>query len=89
MTTTGKIPRMDDPLGKNWTQPKDLRERVTVYETHATISEADFLALSNYQTTNPSGVYPGKVWRRGRRWLCWWGPGLEKCRCCVVRALIT
>lgn len=85
---SGKLPAMTDPLGKHWRQPRDLRERVVVYETHATISERDFFQLSNYQTTMPSGVYPGKAWRQGRKFLCWYGPDRNrKCRVCCVRVL--
>lgn len=84
----GRIPAMTDPLGKHWRQPKNLRDRVEVYETHATISEADWLGLPHYETSFPSGVYPGKVWRR-RCWLCWYGPSRNgRCRIAHVRALI-
>lgn len=92
----GRIPEMTDPLGKHWRQPKGLRDRVEVYETHAAISEADWLALPHYASSYPSGVYAGKVWRRGP-WLCWYGrprrvveQGREKEVCSLVhkRALI-
>jgi hypothetical protein len=88
-----RIPAMTDPLGKHWRQPLHLRDRVALYETHATIAEHDWLVLHNYESSYPSGVYPGKVWRRGP-WLCWYGPltkdaqGRECCRIGVLRALV-
>lgn len=88
--TYGKLPRMDDPLGKHWRQPANLRDVVQVYETHAVIPTEAFFSLPNYQTTTPSGVYPGKARRQGRKWLCWWGPDRGgRCRCCCIRALLT
>lgn len=68
-----RLPAMTDPLGRHWNQPKDLRYRVGLFTTHATISEADWKQLSRYETSMPSGVYPGKVWRSGG-YLCWYGP---------------
>jgi hypothetical protein len=80
---------MTDPLGKHWRQPVNLHERVAIFETHATISERDWLALPNYEASVPSGVYPGKVWRRGKL-LCWFGPEVKgKCRIGHTRALVT
>lgn len=82
-----QLPAMTDPLGKHWRQPARLRERVGLFETHATIPEADWLALPHYESSYPSGVYPGKVWRRGP-WLCWYGPDRGgKCRIAYLRAL--
>ena len=82
------LPAMTDPLGKHWRQPKGLRDRVGLYETHAAISESDWYALPHYETSIPSGVYPGKVWRRGK-YLCWYGPDRnDRCRIGRLRALI-
>lgn len=53
---------MTDPMGRHWTQPP--RERIEVDATHALMTEAIFKALPEYSTTIPSGVYPGKMWRR-------------------------
>lgn len=83
------LPKMTDPLGRHWSQPKGLRDRVQLFETHALISEADWLALPRYERSAPSGVYPGKAWRHGK-WLCWYGP--DRGGCCRVgflRALVT
>jgi hypothetical protein len=84
-----RLPRMTDPRGAHWKQPDDLRDRVGVYFNHATISEADWLALSRYDRSYPTGVYAGKVWRCGYM-LCWYGRIRNdvSTRCCV-RALVT
>lgn len=73
MTIAWKLPEMTDPLGRHWRQPEGLRDRVGLYETHATISERDWRGLSRYDSSTPSGVYAGKAWRRGP-YLCWFGP---------------
>ena len=78
-----QLPKMTDPLGKHWRQPKGLRDRVGLYGTHAAISEDDFYALPHYETSIPSGVYPGKAWRRGK-YLCWFGPARNG-RCVIGR----
>jgi len=70
-----RIPRMTDPLRHYWTQPVNLRDRVELYETHATIRERDWLALPRYDHSVPSGVYAGKVWR-WRKYICWFGRDL-------------
>jgi hypothetical protein len=86
--TGALLPRMTDPLGRHWGQPAGLRDRVRVYETHATIAEADWRKLSDYRTSLPSGVYAGKVWRRGPL-LCWYGPIRgDSCRVGYLRALV-
>jgi hypothetical protein len=91
--TINQIPLMDDPLGRHWNQPAGLRDRVLIDDTHAVIAETDFLALPEYSSTIPSGVYPGKAWRRhdgahardGKPavWmLCWYGPDVGG-RCAI------
>lgn len=86
--SAARLPRMTNPLGKHWRQPPDLRDRVGVYETHATIAEPDWLALPRYDSTLPSGVYAGKAWRRGP-FLCWYGrDGGRTVRIGCVRALV-
>jgi hypothetical protein len=87
-TPVFQLPKMDDPLGQHWRQPRGLRERVGLYGTHAAISEADWFGLPRYETSIPSGVYPGKAWRRGK-FLCWYGPDRNG-RCAIghLRALI-
>lgn len=88
--TSGKwrIPLMTNPLGRHWGQPAGLRDRIGLFFNHATILERDWLALSNYESSVPSGVYPGKVWRRGSR-LCWYGPERGgRCHIGYLRALV-
>lgn len=83
-----RIPPMTNPLGRHWRQPKNLRDRVGLFFGHATITERDWQALPRYDSTMPSGVYAGKVWRC-RSHLCWFGP--ERDGGCVVgylRALV-
>lgn len=91
-----RLPRMTDPLGRHWRQPNGLRDRVLIYETHATIQERDWQALSRYESSYPTGTYAGKVWRRGH-WLCWYGrphkiikhgKEVEVCSIGYARALI-
>jgi hypothetical protein len=56
------IPEMTDPLGTSWHQPS--REAITVDDVTATMSQATFDALAEYSASQPSGVYPGKMWKR-------------------------
>jgi hypothetical protein len=53
---------MTDPMGWHWRQPE--RDRILLDDTHALMTSATFEELSEYSTTIPSGVYPGKMWRR-------------------------
>lgn len=78
------IPPITDPLGAHWDQPKV--SDIVVDDTHAIMTEDTFEALAEYSASCPSGVYPGKMWRRhdglfdrkckveDRKWLlCWFG----------------
>lgn len=69
-----EIPEMTNPLGKAWEQPK--RENIRLDDENAYIRKADFDLLKQYDTSNPSGVYAGKMWKRsvgGDNYiLCWW-----------------
>lgn len=88
------IPEMTDPLGRHWTQPN--RANIVIDDEHALLTKADFAMLPEYSGTIPSGVYPGKMWRRldglfdsavgpsDRKWLlCWFGFGIDKGRCSI------
>jgi len=81
------IPPMTDPLGAHWLQPK--REEIEIDATHAVMKRSAFVKLSEYSSSVPSGVYPGKMWKRfsdrpvctiddkviEKGWiLCWYGP---------------
>jgi hypothetical protein len=86
------IPAMTDPMGAHWPQP--CHAAVLVDDTHAVVSTADFLLLREYSGTLPSGVYPGKMWRRHNGihdpqcsvpvWLlCWYGDSPHPNRCSI------
>lgn len=62
------IPPITDPLGRSWEQPNT--SEILIDDTHAVMTEKSFNRLHNYETTYPSGVYPGKMWRCGNllRW---------------------
>lgn len=80
--TANSIPVMDDPLGKYWEQPENM-QRVVMDETHVLLSKRQFSTLHEYSSTMPTGVYPGKCWKRQekRNWLlCWYGEDVDgKC----------
>jgi hypothetical protein len=76
------IPPITDPMGKYWNQPD--RRRILVDDTHAIMSQRDFDALHEYSCSTPTGVYPGKMWKRNNNayttprqqpewWLVWFG----------------
>lgn len=76
ITIEHTIPAMTNALGRHWRQPH--RSAIEVDDTHALMDEATFKALSEYSTSMPSGVYPGKMWKCNQRgtdnwWLCWYG----------------
>lgn len=68
-----KIPKMTHRLSRYWDQPDP--EDIEIDETHALMSPEDFCKLADYSLSQPSGVYPGKMWKRnaGNDWtLCWY-----------------
>jgi hypothetical protein len=91
------IPAMTDPLGRHWEQPR--RQDIEIDRDHAIMTRATFDQLPAYNATSPSGVYPGKMWRRfngaadlaflrrgGRpEWcLCWYGPSARGPEWCTT-----
>ena len=56
------IPPITDPMGKNWEQPN--RKDILVDEKYAVMTRETFFKLHEYSASQPSGVYPGKMWRR-------------------------
>lgn len=82
MNETDEIPPMTDPLGAHWKQP--AREEILTDGKNAVMTKATFAKLAEYSATVPSGVYPGKLWKRhdgafdprcepsARRWLLVW-----------------
>lgn len=66
------IPVMDDPLGRYWNQPRDIRD-APMDDNHVLLTPQQFRDLHEYSSTIPSGVYPGKCWKRKERnWLLGW-----------------
>lgn len=69
------IPVMDDPLGRHWRQPADIRF-VVMDDSHVLLTPNHLAQLPEYSSTIPSGVYPGKCWQRKepeRHLLAWYG----------------
>lgn len=75
---------MTHELSRHWDQPD--QNSIILDDTHALMSQRAFEALHEYSASTPSGVYPGKMWKRhdgafdrrckpqDRRWLlCWYG----------------
>ncbi len=56
------IPPIMDPLGRHWDQPKT--SEILIDDTHAIMTRRTFDSLKEYSCTNPTGVYPGKMWKR-------------------------
>jgi hypothetical protein len=81
MAPADLIPPITDPQGRYWEQPDS--GQILVDDKVAMMTEAVFLKLPNYSCSNPTGVYPGKMWRRAARYgrqevydkwyLCWYG----------------
>ncbi len=76
LADTHVIPPMTDEMGKYWKQPD--RHDIIVDATHALMSQIAFDQLHDYSHSQPSGVYPGKMWKlnneRGPQWwLAWFG----------------
>jgi len=91
-----ELPALDSPYGPGaWKQPP--REAITIDSTHALMTRQTFEQLAEYSGSMPSGVYPGKLWRRhdgihdarfdpGRvcPWLlCWYGPAPDPKQCSI------
>jgi hypothetical protein len=56
------IPPITDPLGSAWDQPPVTE--ILIDGTHALMTLATFESLSEYSASKPTGVYPGKMWKR-------------------------
>lgn len=86
------IPAMTDPMGRHWRQPDP--SAILLDYTHALMTSAVFKQLPEYSGSVPSGVYPGKMWRRHdgifdrnatcRRWLLCWFDEEKNGRCEIV-----
>ena len=56
------IPPITDPLGRHWEQPD--RSLISIDDEFARMSFATFKDLPEYSASKPTGVYPGKMWKR-------------------------
>lgn len=88
MNAEHPIPPITDPMGRHWDQPD--RSRILVDDNHALMDERTFKELGDYSCTIPTGVYDGKMWKRGEpygkpeRWyLLWYGPSDKLDQCSV------
>lgn len=55
------IPPMTDPLGKYWEQPS--LDEISFSLIYAWMTPATFEKIKHYQTSYPTGVYAGKMWK--------------------------
>jgi hypothetical protein len=89
-----QIPPMTDPLGRHWKQPD--RSSILVDDAHAVMDRHALETLAEYSSSRPSGVYPGKMWKRldgifdsrckpeDCEWrLCWYGECEDKRVCSI------
>jgi hypothetical protein len=86
-----QIPDMVHPLSTAWDQPN--KESILVDETHAVMSSEDVEKLHTYDTSIPTGVYEGKMWKRtdfkGPGYiLCWYGPHEDPQKCSINSRII-
>lgn len=80
------IPAMTDPLGRYWDQPSDIRDAPMDEET-VLLTPAQFKDLYEYSTSIPTGVYPGKCWKRierKRTLLVWYGDETPDHQCPIL-----
>lgn len=71
-----EVPVMDDPLGKHWRQPADIRS-APMDDKHILLTPEQIAGLAEYSSTIPTGVYPGKCWKRIQSdgpLFVWYGP---------------
>lgn len=53
---------MTNPMGRYWEQP--ATDKILVDGEVALMERSTFEQLSEYSASIPTGVYPGKMWRR-------------------------
>ncbi len=75
------IPPITHELGQYWDQP--ARESVLIDEKHALMTREVFNQLHEYSTSNPSGVYEGKMWKGNRDefWVLRWYSNYDDKEC--------
>ena len=57
------IPIMTHPLSRGWRQPS--LHKLIFTEDYVLMDQHAYSELHNYETSYPSGVYEGKMWRSG------------------------
>lgn len=85
------IPPMTHPLSRQWDQP-DV-SGFLIDATHCVLLRKDWEELTAYDSSIPSGVYDGKVWRTSMKRLAvhnfctdyvrWYGPSDDPDRCSI------
>lgn len=72
------IPAMTDPMGRYWEQPD--RSEILIDAEVALMERSTFERLHDYSHSQPTGVYPGKMWRAGSgdKWFLRWFGFSEK-----------
>lgn len=84
------IPEITDPMGRHWEQPS--RQEIAISSLKARMSAATMKKLPDYSCSQPSGVYPGKMWRSSNVyykeldapviwWLRWFGEHEDPALC--------
>lgn len=82
------IPTMTHELGRYWSQPSP--NDIIVGDKTALMKLETLHKLSDYSASYPSGVYPGKMWRREspEGWkLCWYEVKSDTL-CCIKTRVI-
>lgn len=96
-----RIPPITASLGRSQSQHQPSPDEITIDDTHALMSPDTFVRLSNYSTSDPTGVYEGKMWRAQEvvstaealrfsdRWLLrWFGYSEDPNKCSYNQRLI-
>lgn len=78
------IPIMTNPLGKSWRQPG--LEKLIFRDDYVLMDKRSFDILHNYETSYPSGVYEGKIWRSGGT-LMWYDSHETDKNLCTVKSI--
>lgn len=78
------IPIMTNPLGKSWRQPS--LAKLIFREDYVLMDKESFDILHNYETSYPSGVYEGKIWRSGGT-LMWYDLHETDKNLCTVKSM--
>lgn len=66
------IPGITDKRGAHWAQPS--RKYIWLDEKYALMKDQTFRSLVEYSSSEPTGMYEGKMWkcRRGDAWYLRW-----------------